>query len=141
EDSLRRRLAHADTIGNSDALIGIPRQVQPWNRGHQRFEFRHSFAMAYRILRHGARPAVDAREFRLRAEAGDLLKFTDHRVLLRVEAADEAAGYDLACGDAMRELGAHPRTRDQAAALFLWDQKAESVRWPGEVAGVEAERH
>ena len=132
-------------------VIGVARQVQAGNGGGARLHFGQALRMAHGVLRHGARPAGDAREAGGRGDAGDLLQFAVTaasdgfvRFVQRAgvsDAAQEAARHDFALGHAIRKLGADPGAGHQAAAFFLGHQEAEADRRAAQIGGVEAQRH
>ena len=53
----------------------LPARYKPGNLRQPRFQFRLARRMSHRVLRHGARPAGDAREAGTRGHAGDLAQF------------------------------------------------------------------
>src|ERR1017187_10238171 len=136
QDLLRRRAAHADAVRNADALIGVARHVQAGDLRQTRFQFGLARGMSDRVLRHGARPAGNAREAGASRDAGDLAQFAahgrDHRFVALAQhacvlhAAEEAARHDLAFGNAIRKLGAYPGARYQPPPLFLGHQEPEA---------------
>src|SRR5262249_46611777 len=134
-DLFRRGLAHADAVGDADALVGVAGEVQAGNRGRTRFDLPDPVEMADGVLGHGARPAEDAREARVRSDSGDLTELArdlaDYRFVGFVQrlgivgAANEAARHDCAFRDTVRELGADPGAGYETAPLLLGNEKTE----------------
>src|SRR5262249_54268950 len=78
-DPLRRFFSHADAVRHTDAMIGVAREVQAGDGCEPRFELPDALAVAHRVLRHGARPAEDTREQRMRGDRSQLAQLFKNR--------------------------------------------------------------
>src|SRR5579872_5322740 len=129
--------AERDAVGDAYSLVGVAGLIEARDGGGALFHFPEAGGMADGVLRHGTRPAEDAREARFGDDACNLAQLggdgRDDGVVGLVEdggvshAAQEAARQNSAGGDAVGELGAYPGAGYQAIALLLGNQEAETI--------------
>ena len=127
-----------DTVRNTYSVVSISTQEQPCLPGREFFDCLLSDFVTYRILRHGAGPAIDGGKHGLAGDSHEPGVFApDERdelfvVLMHevqgVGSNDEGAESDAIVWCARREFGADPGGCGNSVTLAFGYQESKSVQ-------------